>query len=554
MIPARDRAGTGAVARGLGVLWETGTLTGQGDAQLLGRFIGGGEGSAEPAFRELLDRHGPMVMAVCRQVLGRASDADDAFQATFLVLVQKARSIRVGDSLAPWLYAVAVRTARRARFAASRQRTADVETLAEATEESTDAAFELDVRPMLHEELARLPGKYREPIVLCHLEGKSHEEAARLLAWPVGTVSGRLSRGRQLLKARLERRGVAVPSAMLASSRWLSLPSATAELLSPSLVESTLAAAARLATAGTIPATVQSLTQGVLRTMLLDKIKIASLALVVLGIGTGGVAWTLRASRAANPPEPQQAAPETPPGGNVGEFRNPAGQAAPQAAPNAALPSAGAMRGALPLGDGPGGMASTMMTFTPGKNYPNMVDWRHPLPVFRTQDILVVESPDRRSIQAMSLAVEGNGRDHAVWEKFTLPQGVTANPICSGDTLAPILKGKRIDLVAAFSRYTGIWAVLKLAKPAEEEITPNLSTGGAIYQVGNDVYAFSARKGTWGALHLEGTEKPLVSASPNDIEVLQGNKLYVFSLNVGKWTPGVEIYLRPSGPVPDRTR
>ncbi|MHB1557531.1 MAG: RNA polymerase sigma factor [Isosphaeraceae bacterium] len=547
MNPARDRAGTGAIARGLGVLWETGTLTGQSDAQLLGRFLGGGEGSAEPAFRELLDRHGPMVMAVCRQVLGRAADADDAFQATFLVLVRRARSIRVGDSLAPWLYAVAIRTARRARFAASRQRTIDAETLAETVEESADAALDLDVRPMLHEELARLPGKYREPIVLCHLEGKSHEEAARLLAWPVGTVSGRLSRGRQLLKDRLERRGVAVPSAMLATSRWLDLPSATAELLSPPLVESTLAAAARLATAGTIPAAVQSLTQGVLRTMLLDKIKTVSLALVVLGIGTGGVAWTLHASRAANSPEPQQAAPGAPPRVAVTK---------PEAAthaPNAAMPG---VISARPQGPGgAGGMAGMMGSFTPappGKNYPNMVDPRHPMPVFRTQDILVVESPDRRSIQAMSLAA--GDQDHAVWSKFTLPPGVTATRMSSFDTLAPIWKGKRIDQVAAFSRYTGVWAVQKLNRPAEEELTPYLAPGGAIYQVGNDVYAFSARKGTWGALHLEGTEKPRVSASPSDIEVLQGNKLYVFSIKHGQWSPGVEIYLKPSGPAPDRTR
>lgn len=542
MIPARDRAGTGAVARGLGVLWETGTLTGLSDAQLLGRFIGGREGSAEPAFRELLDRHGPMVRAVCRQVLGRAADADDAFQATFLVLVRRARSIRVGDSLAPWLYAVAVRTARRARFAASRQRTIDAETLAETVEESADAALDLDVRPMLHEELARLPEKYREPIVLCHLEGKSHEEAARLLAWPVGTVSGRLSRGRQLLKARLERRGVAVPSGMLASSRWLSLPSsATAELLSPSLVESTLAAAARLATAGTIPAAVQSLTQGVLRTMLLDKIKTASIALVVLGIGTGGVAWTLRASRAANSPEPpQQAAPEAPAQVVVTKPG-----AAPQA-PNAALPGAAGMM--------PSAMMSSFTPAPPGKNYPNMVDPRRPMPVFRTQDILFVESPDRRSIQAMSLAVEGNNPGPAVWDRFTLPPGVTATALCSFDTLAPIWKGKQIDQIAAFSRYTGVWAVQKLAKPAEEEITPYLAPEGAIYQVGNDVYAFSARKGTWGALHLEGTEKPLVSASQSDIEVLQGNKLYVFSTRRGNWSPGVEIYINPAAPTPNRPR
>ena len=188
MMPAKTRA----VGRRLEVLWTSGTFTGLSDAQLLGRFTGGGETTAEPAFRELVNRHGPMVMGVCRQILRRPQDADDAFQATFLVLVRKARSIRVGDSLAPWLYGVAYRTARRARATASRYRTAEAEPMAEAADSAPDGSFELDVRALLHEELDRLPGKYRDPIVLCHLEGKSHEEAARLLSCPVGTVSGRL--------------------------------------------------------------------------------------------------------------------------------------------------------------------------------------------------------------------------------------------------------------------------------------------------------------------------------------------------------------------------
>ena len=108
------------VGHQLEVLWTSGTLTGMSDAQLLGRFAGVRDATAESSFRELMHRHGPMVMGVCRQVLRRPHDADDAFQATFLVLVRKAGSIRVGESLAPWLYAVAFRTARRARAIASR--------------------------------------------------------------------------------------------------------------------------------------------------------------------------------------------------------------------------------------------------------------------------------------------------------------------------------------------------------------------------------------------------------------------------------------------------
>ena len=124
---------TGAVARQLEVLWASGTLTGLSDAQLLGQFAESRnrDAKSESAFRELVDRHGPMVMGVCRQILRRPHDADDAFQATFLVLVRKARSIRVGDSLAPWLYGVAYRTAHRARTVASRYRPTDVEPMEE---------------------------------------------------------------------------------------------------------------------------------------------------------------------------------------------------------------------------------------------------------------------------------------------------------------------------------------------------------------------------------------------------------------------------------------
>ncbi len=131
------------MARQLEVLWTSGTLTGLSDAQLLGQFAESRnrDATSESAFRELVNRHGPMVMGVCRQILRRPHDADDAFQATFLVLVRKARSIRVGDSLAPWLYGVAYRTAHRARTIASRYRPADVEPMEEPMGPSSDDAY-----------------------------------------------------------------------------------------------------------------------------------------------------------------------------------------------------------------------------------------------------------------------------------------------------------------------------------------------------------------------------------------------------------------------------
>jgi RNA polymerase sigma factor (sigma-70 family) len=298
MVMGSGKAGrTGAQ---LEVLWTSGTLTGLSDSQLLSRYVdaGGRDTVAEAAFRELVNRHGPMVLAVCRQLLRHPHDADDAFQATFLVLVRKARSIRVDESLAPWLCSVAYRTARRAREVAARYRSIESVPIEEPSWSPPEDAYHLDLRPLLHEELDRLPGRFRDVIVLCHLEGKSHEEAARLLRWPVGTVSSRLSRGRRLLRSRLERRGLEVSSAMI-SANWLA---GTPAVVAPSVLESTVAAAIGSATAPALPALVLSLTQGVLRTMWLRKLRTISLAVLLIGGTTGSLGvWAHWPSADARP-------------------------------------------------------------------------------------------------------------------------------------------------------------------------------------------------------------------------------------------------------------
>ncbi|HKI18194.1 MAG TPA: sigma-70 family RNA polymerase sigma factor, partial [Isosphaeraceae bacterium] len=296
------QANAGKVMRELEVLWTSGTLSGLSDAQLLGRFTAGGaQDAGGSAFRELVHRHGPIVMGVCRQILRHSHDADDAFQATFLVLVRKARSIQVRDSLAPWLYKVAYRTAMRARASASRYRVTDIEQ-ADVIEGSADEAYQLDVRPLLQEELGRLPEKYRSPIVLCHLEGRSHEEAARILSWPVGTVSGRLSRGRQLLRSRLERRGVAVSSAMVSSS----LLDSSRVVPPNSLVDSVVGAATGSAST-TVSASVLTLTQGVLKAMLLNKLKATALVFLFVGAISGGAGvWARWQGGRPNRPQARQ--------------------------------------------------------------------------------------------------------------------------------------------------------------------------------------------------------------------------------------------------------
>jgi RNA polymerase sigma factor (sigma-70 family) len=298
-----ERAG-----RALEVLWTTGTLTGLSDAQLLRRFSETRDATAELAFRELVQRHGPMVLGVCRQIVREIHAAEDAFQATFLVLVRKAGSVRVSGSLAPWLYSVAHRTAKRARAIASRVRLAEMEEM-EGVGARPEAAYHFDLRPLLLEELDRLPSKYREPIVLCHLEGMTHEEAARLLQWPVGTVSGRLSRGRQLLKSRLERRGLAAPSAMIAAPWFMGLGA----LVPLALEESTFTAAAQFVAGQPVAASVLGLTRGVLKTMLLRKVKTIAIAVLLVGTASGSVGvWAHLPSQTSQVPA-RAVSPETSP-------------------------------------------------------------------------------------------------------------------------------------------------------------------------------------------------------------------------------------------------
>ena len=169
-------------------------------------------------------------------------------------------------------------------------------TLEEVARPSPDDGFHFDVRPLLQEELNRLPDKFRDPIVLCHLEGKSHEEAARLLRWPVGTVSSRLSRGRQILRSRLERRGVTAPAAIFGAN-WMA---GTATAVSVPLLESTVNAAIGFAASPTVSAVVLSLTQGVLRMMWLRRLRTIALAVFLFGTVSGFAAWAHWPSAPAN--------------------------------------------------------------------------------------------------------------------------------------------------------------------------------------------------------------------------------------------------------------
>jgi RNA polymerase sigma factor (sigma-70 family) len=238
------------------------------DGQLLEWFINQRE---EGAFAALVRRHGPMVMSVCRRVLRNSHDAEDAFQATFLVLAEKAPRLRQPELLANWLYGVAYRTALHARQRASRRSDREREAATLSVSGSDSETESRELRRVLDEELQGLPEKYRAPLVLCYLEGMTNEEAARMLGWPSGSISYRLARGRELLRERLESRLAGL--SILLPAIWLAEHLQPA-VVSPLLVTTTvhaaaIAAGAKIAAAATclISASVRELRDATLRSL-----------------------------------------------------------------------------------------------------------------------------------------------------------------------------------------------------------------------------------------------------------------------------------------------
>jgi len=290
-------------------LFGGGTAAGFSDRQLVERYATcrGEPGSA--AFEALVERHGPMVFLTCRNILRDEHDAQDAFQATFLILARKADSLWVRDSLGPWLHRVACRAAVRARIASSRRRFFERRS-AEARRSDSAAVDREGGWDVLHEEIERLPERYRAVLVLCDLEGRTYEDAATQLACPVGTVKSRLARARDRLRRRLEGRVaasvVAVAREGLASGRLddLAVPAG--------LASKTLLAALNLAGSaeGSVPASILVLVEQGVQAMILTKVKLASLVLcsvVLTSVGAVVLANQAAESKPAAAPAASQA-------------------------------------------------------------------------------------------------------------------------------------------------------------------------------------------------------------------------------------------------------
>jgi len=304
---------SGALLRNIQTLFDSGTAGGLSDRELLERFAGRRDASAEAAFEVLVLRHGPMVLRVCSNVLRDPTDAQDAFQATFLVLVRRSSAIRKLESLGSWLYGVAYRVAARARVEASRRRAAERRgglRVVAPVDSGDDRVRDRDeLGPAIQEEVRRLPERYRGVVALCYWEGLTQEQAAAQLGCPLGTVRSRLARARKLLHRRLTRRGLAPLAGVMAASFDSASAGALASRLASiprELVHATVRAAGRVG-AGQAPAQVASgaiasLVQRVVWSMTMIKICKTVTVFCVVGLVVVGVSvW----AQQPNPPRPR---------------------------------------------------------------------------------------------------------------------------------------------------------------------------------------------------------------------------------------------------------
>jgi len=514
-------------------LFESGTIAGLTDRELLDRFERRDGEAAESAFAAIVARHGPLVLRTCRAVLGDEHEAHDAFQAAFLILVRKSGSVRIDESLSPWLLGVARRVSLCAR-AASARRWRHERKAASRKERAIEAADPDDLAAVLLEEIDRLPERFRSAIVTCDLEGLTQEQAAARLGWPLGTIRSRLARGRDRLRGRLTRRGLA-PS--------------IAPFVLPPLADAVVEATVQLVVRGHVPLTIRLLTQAGLHAMRIIRWRKIAGIVVALGITATGVGLIARYS-VGQSPKPAQA------------------EARPSPKPDQPFTSGGDQVIIKGSADGTkfwGYSPTTHMwqTYKPAPGIKAAMPW-NVAPGAKVTPLHL--SGEEIKEVAVFFAKTGE------WSRQTLktPAKKGCPPWASGN-MAIYRAGRYLY---AFSAFTGTWAVRELGEGDEPLGGFITDTGGylqskvyntmAFIRVGRFVCGFSATRGAWDVLEVK-DEK--VVRDPNkdnrpfgvvpDVGafliqsdrffVLQGEHLYTFNPDTARFED-VETSANPAPP------
>jgi RNA polymerase sigma factor (sigma-70 family) len=477
----------------LQTLFDVGVTAGLTDGELLEQFARRPGAAAEIAFETLVERHGSMVLRVCRGIVGNDQDAEDAFQATFFILARKSDGLWVRDSLAPWLHRVACRAAARVKSSTNRQRAIE-RRAAQIVAGDTEIECRDDWGQTLHEEVDRLPQYYRLPVVLCDLEGHSYETASRFLGCPIGTVKSRLARGRERLRHQLVRRGVAPSAGAIIP------PALVPETIPAALWKSTIENVMRLkpgtaATTGAFSASVSAISEGVLKAMLLTKIRMAIAMTLVAGAAVAGLAILVR-----------------------GASSEPLDQATPKPEPSKAEISATpASPAAKPT--------STVVPPTAAASEPQQDSFEAPQRVTALGDIHKIWAYDPKS---------------KTWHTYTAPKGVTIHSATSrsGQLVALMLSGEPILEIAVFAAKTGKWSRQALAEPAPiRNVEPVLGNNYAVYLLGRHAYAFSNATGKWSEQSFkEPGQQPYIQIAGRGFAIYHDSRsIYAFSASNGTW-------------------
>ena len=583
-------------------LFGDGSVSGMDEGELLRRFAT----RRDPvALEALVARHGPMVLGVCRRALGGNWHAsEDAFQATFLVLARRAGAIRNPDRLGPWLHGVAHRVAVRSRANIARRRARERPGSEEvAMEPSSTGEPDFDraeLRAALDEEVRRLPEKFRDPIILCYLDGLTHDEAASRLRCPVGTVRSRLSTGRARLRDRLTRRGVAVPSGVFAAALTAEAASAA---VSPVLLVSTVRAATAFAggmaaatAAGVVSAGVASLAEGVTTTMILSKLKIvgglALAGMFTLGVGAataqrlGGSGESSKVEKSADDTldaliakmkkqteqseartkqleselkavraELEEAraslqGPASKKGTDVRSVNKAAGKAAAPAGTAGAAGMAGypgmmmggpvsqpARPEAMGMGVMMGGGGGAAMMGGSMMGGPGGMMAGMGGGSPPRQTLTTLQSDDYIIIhKPKSDTVAAYSTETGEWTSYEVPKGTDVLPLAGPDVVALMGTGDEIGQIATYVPAIGKWYPIDLKEPAVSKAAPIVGPHLATYPIGRRVYAFSAQARAWDVLELEKGAKPVPIVFNNRVTVEHDDHLYIFSVKTGKWT------------------